>query len=74
MNIKPEENLLGCDIADVVVGAGSCIIKIVLSKHKTDLHHESPISTPHLIDWSSNRPENKERGEWGGKCKSHRGK
>ena len=28
MNVKPEEDLLGCNIADVVVGAGSCIIKV----------------------------------------------
>lgn len=36
MNVKPEENLLGCNIADIVVGAGSCIIKVAFSKHRNE--------------------------------------
>ena len=64
MNLKPEEDLLGCNIADVVVGAGSCIIKVVFSKHQNGLYimNESPFSTAHFIDWSSNRLGNQEKG------------
>ena len=62
MNVKPEEDLLGCDIADVVVGAGSCIIKRVLSRPRSSLIGA-------LI-----ARRIKKGGKGGGQCKSHRGK
>ena len=65
MNVIPNDDLIGCKFTDVVVGAGSCIIKFVLSKHQTGSYHDSYFSTPHFTDWSSNRPGNGEREKKG---------